>query len=184
MQQRTPSETENKLLLLHAIDCLGSVTAQQLLLFLVETNTMGYIEVQLLLAELVDTELLQKKKHILGTLYDLTEKGRDSLVMFQERVPHSKRVEMKDIAVAFRRRFLLEKQMTADFQRIRDGAYSVSLRLLEKDESLLELTVNVPSRKMARQFCEAWREQASSVYSHVMHALGEGEPERMTLRDT
>ena len=50
--QRHPSETENKLLLLHAIDRLGSATSQQLLTFVVENELMDYISLQLGLAEL------------------------------------------------------------------------------------------------------------------------------------
>ena len=171
--QRAPTDTENKLLLLHAIDCLGGVTAQQLLLFMVENDAMGYIEVQLGLAELVDTGLLKKQQHALGTLYDLTAKGRDSLLMFRERVPHSRVVAIAESAAAFRRRFRLEKQLMADFHKIRDGAFCVSLRLIEKNESLMELTINVPTRKIARQFCDAWMAQASGIYSHIMYALGE-----------
>ena len=171
--QRTPTDTENKLVLLHAIDCLGGVTAHQLLLFMVENDAMGYIEVQLGLAELVDNALLKKRQHALGTLYELTAKGRDSFSMFRERAPHSRLVAIEESAAAFRRRFRLEKQMMADYQKIREGAYIVSLRLIEKDESLMEISINVPTRKIARQFCDAWTAQASGIYSQIMYALGE-----------
>jgi hypothetical protein len=175
--QRTPTDTENKLLLLHAIDCLGGVTAHQLLLFMVENDAMGYIEVQLGLAELVDANLLKKQKHALGTLYELTAKGRDSLLMFCERVPHSRLVAIEESAAAFRRRFRLEKQMIADFEKIRDGAFCVSLRLIEKNESLMDIKINVPTQKIAQQFCDAWIAQASGVYSYIMYALGEADIE-------
>lgn len=175
--QRTPSDTENKLLLLHAIECLDGVTAQQLLLFMVENEAMGYIEVQLGLAELVDTHLLKKQNHALGTLYALTAKGRDSLSLFRERVPHSRLVAITESATAFSHRFRREKQMLADFQKVKEDAYCVSLRLVEKDENLMEIKINVPTQKIAQQFCDAWIARASGVYSYIMNALGEHQAE-------
>ena len=63
--QRHPSETENKLLLLHAIDRLGAATSQQLLTFVVENELMDYISLQLGLAELDESGFL--RKHGQGT---------------------------------------------------------------------------------------------------------------------
>ena len=79
--QRHPSETENKLLLLHAIDRLGAATSQQLLSFVVENELMDYISLQLGLAELDESGFLRKQPHALGTLYALTGKGHDALMM-------------------------------------------------------------------------------------------------------
>ncbi len=173
--ERRPSTLENKLLLLHAIDRLGAVTAQQLLHFLIENELMDYISIQLSLAELVDAGLLRKQPHPLGTLYALTGKGRDTLTLFPNRIPHS-RIQTLDMrAERWRVRFRREKQMLSGFERESDGSYSVRLRLLEKDSELLNLQVNVPTHKIAERFCDAWIAQASSIYTHIMRSLGEGD---------
>lgn len=173
--QRNPSDTENKLLLLHAIDRLGGVTAEQLLLFMVENEAMGYIEVQLGLSELVDAGLLRKQMHALGALYLLTGKGHDSLFMFRDRVPHSRLFVIDESAEQWRLRFRREKQMVADFKKISDHAYCVHLQLLERNESLLAMKINVPTRKIAQQFCDGWIAQASNIYTYIMYTLGETE---------
>lgn len=174
---RNPSDTENKLVLLHAIDRLGGVTAEQLLLFMVENEAMGYIEVQLGLSELVDAGLLRKQLHVLGTLYLLTGKGHDSLFLFRDRVPHSRLFSMDESAKQWRLRFSREKQMVADFEKISDHEYCVHLQLLERNENLLALKISVPTRKIAQQFCDGWIAQASNIYAHIMYALGEDESE-------
>lgn len=171
--QRNPSDTENKLVLLHAVNRLGGVTAQQLLLFMVENEAMGYIEVQLGLAELVDADLLQKQKHALGTLYLLTGKGHDSLSMFRDRVPHSRLSAIEERVEAWRQRFRREKQMLADFQKLSGDEYCVHLQLLERNSSLLDMKISVPTPKIAQRFCDAWIAQASSIYTHIMYTLGE-----------
>lgn len=173
--ERRPSDTENKLLLLRAIDRLGAVTAEQLLVFMVENELMGYIALQLGLAELCESGLVRKQPHALGTLHAITGKGRDALSMFENRVPHSRLASIDECAAAWRKRFRREKTMPADFEKLENGTYAVRLRLLENDENLLDMTIGVPTHEEAQRFSDAWQEAASSIYAHIMRTLGEGE---------
>lgn len=173
--QRNPSDTENKLVLLYAIDCLGSITSQQLLLFMIENDALGYIEVQLGLAELIESALLSKQKHALGVLYALTEKGRDALSMFMGKVPHSRLERIQESAKEWQKRFKREKQMVANFTKIAEGEYCVHFQLLERSSILMDMQINVPTSQIAQRFCDAWISKASSIYTHIMYALGETE---------
>ncbi len=175
--QRRPSDTENKLLLLYAIDRLGAVTAQQLLVFMVENDFMDYISMQLGLAELADAGLFRRQKHPLGTLYALTGKGHDTLDMFLAKLPHSRRTALEELAATWRVRFRREKQMLSDIRKEESGDYTVCLRLIERDSDLLTMNVSVPTHKQAQRFCDAWIAQATNIYAHIMHALGEGAKE-------
>lgn len=178
--QRKPSDTENKLLLLHAIDRLGPVTAEQLLVFMVENEQMGYVSLQLGLAELTDGALIRKKNHPLGALYALTGKGHDALAMFRERIPYSRLSLVDEKASAWRQRFRREKQMLADFRKMDNGEYRVELCLLENEENLLDIAISVPTHAHAQRFCDTWIAKATSVYAHIMHTLGENESESET----
>ncbi len=175
--QRRPSDTENKLFLLYALDSLGPSTAQQLLLFGAETGELGYISVQLGLAELVDSQFLRKEKHPIGALYTLTGKGRDSLQMFASRIPHSRKETVNRTAEVWRKRFRREQQMPANIYKGANSEYKVRLQLIERSEAILDISVNVPTHQQAERFCSAWIVQASGIYAHLMYALGEGETE-------
>lgn len=175
--QRHPSGLENKLLLLHAIECLGAVTGEQLLQFMVENDFMDYISLQLGLSELVESALLRKISHPLGELFALTGKGRDTLPLFRNKVPHSKRAAVTEQAKSWRLRFKREKQMLADIEEGTNGEFFACLRLIERDSDLLTLRVSVPSHKQAQRFCDAWIAQAPNVYQTIMRALGEGDKE-------
>lgn len=171
--QRRPSETENKLFMLYAIDRLGPVTAQQLLLFMVQNDFMDYISMQLGLAELDEAGLLRKRKHALGTLYALTGKGRDALSMFRTRIPHSRLAQIDMIAGDWRLQFMREKQMLADFEKKENGNYLVHLRLLEYGEDILDMRLSVPTHEAAQRFCDVWIAQAGGIYTYIMRTLGE-----------
>ena len=170
---RVLTDTENRLLLLYAVERLGAVTAEQLLVFMVESDQMGYIPLQLGLAALVDAGLVRKRKHPLGTLYAITGAGRDALSMFEARLPRSRRAAVEDAKAVFKRRFRREKQQLAEFFKRDDGSYTVRLRLLERDADLLCLDISVPTHAHAQRFCDAWQAEASGVYAHIMRTLGE-----------
>lgn len=163
-------------MLLHAIDCLGPVTAEQLLLFVVETQQMDYIAMQLCLAELEESGLLVQRKHAVGMLYVLTGEGTDALALFRKRLPHSRLNAVRASAEAWRRRFLRERQMVSSFIRKGSGEYLVRLKLMEKDQALLEISVSVPTHEHAERFCDVWVDRATDVYAGIMKQLGEGEP--------
>jgi len=168
---RRPSDAENKLLLLYAVERLGPLTAQQLLLFMVEHDVMDYISIQLGLASLVDAKFLGRRAHALGILYSPTEKGNESLSMFEEKVPHSRRAHIDEQVAVWRARFRQERQMLASFSKARGGEYAVRLQLLEHDENLLDINVSIPTHKMAQGFCDAWIAEASGVYAYIMDTL-------------
>lgn len=171
--QRTPSDTENKLLLLHAIDCLGAVTAEQLLLFVTEHNQMDYIALQLGLAELADAGQLRRRPHVRGALYALTGKGHDSLALFRQRVPHSRLKTVQDAAERWRQRFRREKQTAADFTRTDAGEYTVRMALLEGEETLLSMEISVPTHTNAQRMMDAWTDSAPEIYADIMRRLSQ-----------
>ena len=173
--QRHPSETENKMLLLHAIDRLGSATSQQLLTFVVENELMDYISLQLGLAELDESGFLRKQPHALGTLFALTGKGHDALLMFRKRVPPSRLAEIDEHAEEWRARFRREKEMLSSFEKRGENDYEVRLRLLERGCDLMDLRLSVPSRVTAQELSDLWEKRAGRVYEAVMHALGDDE---------
>lgn len=174
-KMRRPTETENKLLLLYAADKLGPTTAQQLLVFMVENDAMDYVSIQIGLAELTESGLLRRRAHAAGQLYALSEDGKETLRMFAGKIPHSRAVPIDEAAETFKIRFRRELEMPSSFEKVDEGQYVVRLSLLEQEISLLSLSVNVPTHKIAQQFCDAWSHKASDVFAHIMHTLGEAD---------
>lgn len=174
MISRMPSPTENKLLLLYAVERLGPVTSQQLLRFMVEHGQMNYITLQLSIAELSEAGLLSKRSHELGTLYSLSAEGEETLALFTGRIPPSRRQCVDEAPEVWRSRFKRERQMLSECTQLEGGDYLVRLKVLEGDQSLMELSLRLPDRKDAHRFCDVWESRASAVYGCVMRLLGEG----------
>lgn len=183
--ERRPSDLENKLLLLYTLEKLGPVTANQLLAFMAENGLMEYIPLQLGLAELMEAEHVKPEPHAAGQLYKLTAKGRDSLALFEGRLPYSVVRQIEERLDPWKRRFRRERQMLADFDKLENGEYRVRLRLLEWGSETLDLAIIVATGRQAQQFCDAWIHKAGDVYAHIIHSLGgeDAEPAEENPRD-
>lgn len=183
MLNRKASDVENKLLVLLAVDQLGPLTNLQLLQFLAENDLMDYITLQLALGELMEAGHLEKTPHALGPLYALTLEGRESLALFARRIPHSSRMLVKGGAAQWKARFQREKQVLSDFHRQEDGTYSLTLRLMEKDQPLLEMTLVLPSRDMADHLSRNWPKAAGDFYGFLIRELGGDFTQEISLCD-
>ncbi len=172
ISRKTP-DLENKLLILFAVDELGSLTSLQLLQFLAENDLMDYITMQLTLGELLAAGHIDTVPHALGTLYTLTAEGRESLTLFLRRLPHSIYSLVRDIVPRWKVRFQRETQMLADFHKREDGSYALRLRLMEKDAPLLDMTLSLPTRDAADRMSRRWPLAAPAFYGHLMQALGD-----------
>lgn len=172
ISRKTP-DLENKLLILFAVDQLGPLTSLQLLQFLAEYDLMDYITMQLTLGDMLLSGHLSSIPHALGTLYTLSREGRESLSLFLRRLPHSTRSLIRDAIPKWKPRFARETQMLADFHSREDGAYELRLRLMEKDSSLLDMTLSLPTRDMADRLSRRWPAAAPAFYGYLMKELGD-----------
>lgn len=172
--QRKISDVENKLLLLFSINQLGNVTNLQLLQFMVDNDLMDYITLQLALGELIEAGQLSLTTHTLGELYSLTDKGKEALRLFERRVPNSRRVAIRSRAVQWRARFFREKTLLADFQKLEENDYLLTLQLLENNLSLMCLDLHLPARNMADLFSRRWPDRAQDIYQGIVAKLSNG----------
>lgn len=170
--KRQPSQEENRLLLLYIFEKIGDMTATQLTRFCMEYEFIAYIDLQLLLAELIDGELIiRSNQHI--AIYTLSTQGRETLRLFETRIPHSRREFVDEKAVIWRERFRGERQVRTEVWPTGDGSGSAfaEMVVMEGDTLLFSLRMQAPSARDARQLCARFREQSAQVYQTILEEL-------------
>lgn len=171
MNRRYVPDSENKLVILYALNRLGPVTGMQLLQFLVEADLMNYFAMQLNLSELQEQGQVAERSHPLGPLLALTDTGAYTLGAFDHRIPASRRSLIDQAAPAWHERFRTEQQTLAESFPLSDGRLCIRLRLLEADTALLDLLLTLGEASMT---ClqRRWRSAAQQVYDTLTAALG------------
>ena len=174
MERRIIPEAETKLVILYALNRLGPVTSMQLLQFLVENDLMNYFTMQLSLCEMEEQGQVAQHAHPLGSLLLVTESGAYTLGVFDHRIPASRRGVIDREAPAWHDRFRAEQQTPADSYPLAGGGTCIRLRLMEGDDSLLDLLLQLPDENAFTFLQKRWRSAAQGVYEAVSLALGDG----------
>ena len=171
MERRHIPETENRLLILYTLRCLGPVTAMQLLQAMAESDLMNYITMQLALSDLESQGQITQRAHPLGNLIEITGEGDYILRSFEKRIPASRRAMIDDLSEGWKERFATEQMAPAESFTLPDGRTVIHLRLLDKAATLMDLMLYLPAGRTLPLLPERWRSCVQVTYSTVLAHL-------------
>ncbi len=169
--------TKSKLMVLYFLNELSvDLTKEQIATFSAAYGLIPYFELQSAIYELEEGGFLAAVPRPYGQAYCLTPKGRETLEMFVERLPQSVRDDLTNYADDCREKLRLETQFSATSEKAGSGgAYRVTMRAMEKNGDLLQVSVLLPDHESAKRACAAWPERAHAIYACVLsELLGEG----------
>lgn len=173
MERRRVPETENKLVILYALQLLDPVTGMQLIQFLAEMDLMNYFTMQLSLADMEEQGQITRHAHPLGGMLEPTEEGRFTLRSFTSRIPRSRRLRMDREAPAWRERFRAEQMAPAEVLDRSGRELTIRLQLLEGASVLMDLLLHgsdLPDAYIERR----WQQAAQATYQQILAALTDG----------
>lgn len=175
---RKVSETENMLRLLLCVDRLESVTPVQLWTFAAELELMDYVSMRLCLHKLLAAGELETGE---GTLTDqllLTDRGREALALFGERLPGDVRERVRVAAPAFRGRMASRRQVRAAYEIARPEDYRLNLTVEEGDLPTLRLRMATSNRTLASKALKRFSTHAAEATTYL-YGLAEQANRRM-----
>ncbi len=146
---RKVSETENMLRLLFSVEALGSLTPAQLWSFAAEQELMDYVAMRLCLHKLLGAGELETGEGALSDQLLLTDRGRQAIQLFGQRLPAAVRTRILQAAPEYRQRVQRNRQVQAVYEMARPGDYRLSLSVREGDLPTMRLRVQTKSRALA-----------------------------------
>ena len=166
------AQTLYKLIVLTMLDRVDfPLTNAQISDFILTKEYTNYFTLQQVLSELVETELAEVHTVRNSTYYHITEKGKETLNFFGHSVSSAIQEDitkyLKDNAIALRD----EMSVRADYFPNNHEEYSVRLRVMEKDSSLIDLTLSVPTENQANSICNNWKKKNQKIYAYLMQEL-------------
>ena len=147
------------------------LTNAQISDFILTKEYTNYFTLQQVLSELVETDLTEVHTVRNSSYYHLTEKGKETLNFFGHMVSPAIQEDMdkyfKDNAIALKD----EISVRADYFPNNHEEYSVRLRVMEKDASVIDLTLSVPTESQANSMCNNWKKKNQKLYAYLMQEL-------------
>lgn len=147
------------------------LTRAQITDFILDREYTGYMTLQTVFAQLSESNMIEEKTVRNRTQLFITSEGADTLNFFQNRLsPEIK----KDVDA-----YLNEKSMSikneasimADYYKATDGEYKAHLIAREKKQTLIDITLSVPTEEIASAICVKWEEKNQDIYQYLIEQL-------------
>lgn len=166
------AQTLYKLIVLSMLNRVDfPLTYAQISEFILSKEYTNYFTLQQVLAELVETNLAEVHTVRNSSFYHMTQNGQDTLNYFGDMISPAINEDMdtyfRENAIAMRD----ETAVRADYYENNAGEYAVRLRVLEKEEPLIDLTLTVPVESQANSMCNHWKEKNQKLYAYLMQEL-------------
>lgn len=143
--------------------------------FIVDTLALepfvNYFDLQQQMGELEEEELVTYYIENNDRFYSLTEKGTQALEFFSLRIPKTVRerllrtikIKIKDLKNAL--------SIKADYKKVNDIEYSVSLGISEGNFDMFNVSVSVSEELLAKKMCAAFKNNPQALYSEFLSVL-------------
>ena len=176
----TLDSTQNKLLLLFVFDKMEMPLTEESLSDLCcnANNWLEYMDFKLALEQLVEANFICKanKNSSSTPLYTISPEGRVCLAHFFVKLPSSLREVISNCVKINRLSYRRKQEYFSDYYKNPDGTYEVVLKILEptRQESTLEIKLNVPTRSNAKYIYSKWADKAANGFQIIYdYLLGE-----------
>lgn len=168
------SETQTlyKLIILYMLNRVTfPLSNSQLSEFILEKEYTDYFTLQQAIFELSDSSLIRLETKRNTTLCHITEEGRTTLAYFEKKISSSIRKDIDTFLSEHKYKLRNEHSTPADYYRTPTGEYAAHCRVLERDSTLIDLTLTVPVEAQAKAVCSHWKDKSQEIYASLIQAL-------------
>ncbi len=161
-----------KLMILYILDRIDfSMTSAQLTEFFIGHNYTDYITLQETISDLVADGFIEQENKRNRTLYRITQSGGEALSFFFKDISLSVRQDIDHYLYDQRYQLKDEQSTPADYYELKHNEFLAECKILDRDSTILNLQLSVPSEADAEKVCNNWRENSSEIYSYIVTKL-------------
>ncbi len=161
-----------KLMILHILSRVNfPLTNAQLTSFILEKEYTNYFNIQRAISELIDDSFITTKTIRNSTLYRITESGSQTLVFFDNMISPGIKEDIEAYLLQNKYELQAEVSSPAEFFQMKKGEYAAHLSVVERNVSIIDLTLSVTTEEEAVHLCNNWKEKSSDVYAYLMNTL-------------
>lgn len=131
---------------------------------------IDYFDFSQCLNELVQTEQLRIDGE---QRYAITQRGQKNSAICQSDLPYSVRLKADELIRAYRQELERRARVQAVVEPRENGTYTVSLRLSDEVDSLMQLQLMVSTREMAEELVRRFEKEPEQVYAKLIGTLCE-----------
>lgn len=163
----------HKLILLYILKKVDApISNSQLTQVIVDNDLMNYFSFQQFISELTESKLVKKNNKEFKDYYVLFEKGSQVLSYFEDRIDDSIKSKINSYIDTNKHYILRDTNIKCSIlQNETLDEFISELIVSEGDVELINIKLNVPSRKQADLVCNNWKKNAETIYADLLKII-------------
>ena len=131
----------------------------------------SFIIFQDILADLVETKLIDEYKTKTTVFYKTTIDGSEALDTFINDISPEHKKELDDYIRDNKFKLKEESIIRANYTDNNKNSFKIALEINENKDESFKIEMDVPTADAAITMCENWKEKAKSIYSYIIKQL-------------
>ena len=147
------------------------ITTAQISNYILEKEYTNFLTLQQVISELTEANLTNAHTVNNRTHLQITEEGRETLYYFDNRINDIIKNEINEY---FRdNEFDLREEVSvlSNYYKSTSGEYEAHLIAKERENTLMEIKLSVPTREVAESICDNWQKKNQEVYQELAKLL-------------
>jgi len=147
------------------------LTAAQISDFILGREYTNFITLQQVFSELTDADMISSQAVGNRTHLAITEEGQKTLHFFDNRIGASIK---QDIDTYFQENEMTlrnEISVQSHYYKSTSGEYEANLLAKDRDITLINLTLSVPTEELAASICANWQAKNEKIYQYLIQEL-------------
>ena len=163
MEKSIADLAENKVLILYLLNKLPDG---------IKSDNLYKIE---LLTDLIDTNLVGSFTKEDDTFIKITSDGQNSLSLTKSLLPGILKLKADNIFKTEVSNIAEESSIVTEYIPKDENNYTVKCKVIEKNETIFEISTFAGSRERAKQISDGWKNNANTIYPKIIDLLLNGE---------
>ncbi|MFV0528733.1 MAG: DUF4364 family protein [Lachnospiraceae bacterium] len=161
-----------KLIILYMLDSVSyPLTNTQFSDFILGNNYTSFFHLQQAIGEMLEAQLIESETVRKVSYYTISETGQTTLAFFEKNISPAIKEEIHEFfstnGTQIRKRVFTLSDYTLNANR----EYDVHLQVKERNATLIDLTIQVPTQEAAETACDHWADKCQSIYAHIIDEL-------------
>lgn len=168
---------ENKVLILYILNKLSiEIKNDNLYKIVSATNNINYFYFKELLTDLIETNLVGSfTKEDENDYIKITSDGKNALELTKSLLPGILKLKADNIFKEEISNIAEESSVVTEYIPKDENNYTVKCKIIEKTETIFEVSTYTGTREMAKQISDNWKKNAKDIYPKIIDLLLNGD---------
>ena len=167
---------ENKVLILYLLNKLqDGIKNDNLYKIVSSANNINYFYFQELLTDLIESNFVGSFTKDEDTIIKITSDGQNALSLTKSLLPGILKLKADTVFKEELSSIAEQSSIITEYVPKSENNYTVKCKIVEKNETIFEISTFAGSRDRAKQISDNWKNNANEIYPKIINLLLNGE---------